>query len=754
MKKARVTGGSLRTLVPAVGAWLGRWGVRGKALVRGAASLGLVLGVSVAQAQGSSQVQYLYDAAGNVIQITRSAATPKPDLTVSNLSVGVIWRDANGAYNLPVSFRVNNVGTAAAVATWYDRGYLSVDAALQNSDQVLGGATARSTDLAPGASYTVTTTLVTSTSTAAGDYTLIVKADGGANTSGQYSIIGANYVAEGDESNNTQSVTVSLLANPKPDFTLTNLAVGTITTNQNGSYAIPLTFQVNNVGQATASAPWYDRAYLSADAVLNDTDQVLAGNNYRGTALTPGSSYNVSMTVTTTATTAPGTYSLIAKADGGNSASGQYSPTGTNYVAETDETNNTQAAAIVLPTLPDLVISNLTLGAVQSRAAGGYDIPLTFTVTNSGGSTAKAPWYDRAYLSTDGALDNADQVLSGNNYRGTDLAVGASYTVTMTFTTTTATLPGAYTVFARTDGGNSTGQYSPTGPNYLTEIDEANNAQGVAIVLPTLPDLVISNLTLGASRTRSGGGYEIPLTFTVTNSGGSAARSPWYDRAYLSTDGTLDNADQVLSSNNYRGTDLAVGASYPVTMTFTTSATTPPGTYTVFAKTDGGSSTSGQYSPTGPNYLTETDETNNTTSASVTLNADLVISNLVVGTITTRTGGGYNIPVTFTVTNAGSTPAAAGWYDRGYLSSDALLQDTDQVLGSSNYRSSDLAAGGSYTASVTFTTSTTTVAGTYTLLVKADGGSSASGQYAPTGANYVPETSESNNIASATVVLP
>jgi hypothetical protein len=56
----------------------------------------------------------------------------------------------------------------------------------------------------------------------------------------------------------------------------------------------------------------------------------------------------VSLTFTTSATTVPGTYSLIVKTDGGG-GTGQYAPTGPNVIAEANETNNTVSVTVVLP---------------------------------------------------------------------------------------------------------------------------------------------------------------------------------------------------------------------------------------------------------------------------------------------------------------------------------------------------------------------------------------------------------------------
>jgi hypothetical protein len=155
-------------------------------------------------------IQYSYDAAGNVIELTRSPLSARPDLTVRNLSIGKITVNANGSFNIPATFEVHNIGWATAQGTWTDRGYLSVDSVLHDSDQPLGGSVTHGTNLGVGASYLVSTTFTTSTNTSAGTYTLIVRGDGGVAVSGQYSATGSNNVAEREEINNAQVAVVSL----------------------------------------------------------------------------------------------------------------------------------------------------------------------------------------------------------------------------------------------------------------------------------------------------------------------------------------------------------------------------------------------------------------------------------------------------------------------------------------------------------------------------------------------------------------
>src|SRR5204863_2448875 len=127
-----------------------------------------------------------------------------------------------------------NGGGSPAAPTWYDQAYLSIDGTLDNSDQNLSGYHIQSTALAPGPSYsyTVTTTFTTTTTTAAGSYTLFIKADGRGPTNTGGTNTDDGYVAEANEANNAQALPITLLG--KPDLTVSNASVGTISVGQNG----------------------------------------------------------------------------------------------------------------------------------------------------------------------------------------------------------------------------------------------------------------------------------------------------------------------------------------------------------------------------------------------------------------------------------------------------------------------------------------------------------------------------------------
>jgi hypothetical protein len=403
-----------------------------------------------------------------------------PDLVVTDPRLGTIVANQNGSYGIPVTYTVTNIGSAIAQSFWYDMAYLSSDAVLDNADQHLNGWPRRDAALAPGASYTVTATFTTATSTAPGNYTLFVKADGHGPTVGDGTNTDAGNVGEANEANNSQPLPVTLNG---PDLVVGTAAVGTIIANPNGSYAIPVTYTVTNNGGLAAQPFWYDMAYLSADAVLDNADQHLNGWPRRDTALAPGASYSVAATFTTTPSTPAGDYTLFIKADGHGPTSGNGTNTDRGNVVEANDANNARALPITLAR-PDLSVTSANVESIAKNAGGSYRITVTYTVQNLGSVTAQPFWYDMAYLSADATLDNADQHLTGWPRRDAALAAGASYTTTGTFTTSTSTPPGTYTLFVKADGhGPGLGNGTNTDAGNVVESNDGNNMRALPITL-------------------------------------------------------------------------------------------------------------------------------------------------------------------------------------------------------------------------------------------------------------------------------
>lgn len=696
-------------------------------------------------AQGQSQIQYSYDAAGRLVGVTRTELVPKPDLVISDLVVGYAARQANGSYLIPVSFRVTNSGALASTPPWTDRGYLSTNALLDDLDLVLDGGVTRSTSLPINGTYTVSGSFSTNPATAPGAYTLFVKSDGGASPQ---TPTGPGAIAEVSEANNVLSAPLTL-PTAVPDLIASGISVGTITATQAGAYQIPLSFTVINIGGAAANN-FASSAYLSANDILDNGDTHMVGP-YQSTPLNSGGSFVASATFGAPASVAAGTYSLFVKADGRGPGIAGTTIMDTGSVAESNEGNNTSSLVLTLPSKPDLGVSAATITSISTNIAGAYVIGVSFVVTNAGQVAAAPGWYDGVYLSADATLDNADLVLASWPYRSTALGGGASYTVSQTFSTPTSTQGGTYTAFFKADARGSGYWGTNTDTGALNEPNEANNLSSLALTLPTKQDLAISAAAVGALATNPSGGYVIPITYTITNVGGLPVPPNWFESAALSSNATLENSDTVLPGSTYIAQALQPGAGYTVTRSYSTAASVQPDTYTVFVKADGAGY--GYASPiVGDGAVGEASESNNIVALPLTLptKADLEISGVSVGTITKLGNNERTIPVTYTVTNVGGTYTGGNWYDMAYLSADATLDSADGALQNEMYRTTMLAPGASYTVTQTFKTYASAVAGAQTLFIKADGPRWGSG----TGTGALLEASETNNVASISVVLP
>ncbi|HEX8108092.1 MAG TPA: CARDB domain-containing protein [Kofleriaceae bacterium] len=185
-------------------------------------------------------------------------------------------------------------------------------------------------------------------------------------------------------------------------------------------------YQYNNL--------WFDRFFLSTDAVLS-ADDVFIGEYARpdNFTLAAGASYTASASIHVPSVAA-GSYYLILVTDGYG-----------NRVPESDDTNNTLAVPVTVGQA-DLVISALT--GVPAQASSQQLVPVSWTVKNQATTGAASGsfvpccaqtdhgsyqynniWFDRFFLSTDAAL-SADDVFISEYARPDNftLAAGASYT--------------------------------------------------------------------------------------------------------------------------------------------------------------------------------------------------------------------------------------------------------------------------------------------------------------------------------------
>jgi subtilase family serine protease len=366
------------------------------------------------------------------------------------------------------------------------------------------------------------------------------------------------------------------------------------------------------------------------------------------------------------AAAAPGSYYLIAQADGDHT------------VPETSESNNTLARVIRIG--GDLVISSLT---VPATAAPGAALAVSDTTANQGTGAAPAS-VTRFYLSANSSWDGGDIVLGGAR------TVPVLDAGTFSSGSTSVTLPaglttGTYYVIAKADADGAAG-----------ESNEGNNTASRQVRVGG--DLVVPAFTVPA---RAGAGMAIAIGDTTTNQGAAPAAATM-TRFYLSANLTLDAADIPLGTRAVPPLGPATGHSGSTTVTIP--ADIGVGTFYVIAKADADETEA------------ETLETNNTSLRATAIGPDLTVSSASLSSGTVAAGG--VVTVTGTVTNQGAGSAAAS-ATRYFLSANLTLDAGDQALTGVRWIAA-LDAGASSAGTTAVTIPAGTAPGGYFLLVVSD----------------------------------
>jgi large repetitive protein len=229
-----------------------------------------------------------------------------PDLIIASFTAPTVTAAAL-AITLADATR-NQGGVAAGSSTTVF--YLSADPLLDTSDVFLGSRAVPG--LAAGETHSGSVVLVVPADTPTGSYYLFARADSG----------GA--VIESQEANNTYARLIRI----GPDLGLSSL---TLPASVRAGSVMSVSDVTHNQGGA-AAGPSTTAYYLSADVVLSAGDVLLGGRVVP--ALAAGTSDAGTLTLTVAASTPPGTYYVIGRADA------------TDEVVEALETNNTYVRTI------------------------------------------------------------------------------------------------------------------------------------------------------------------------------------------------------------------------------------------------------------------------------------------------------------------------------------------------------------------------------------------------------------------------
>jgi len=559
------------------------------------------------------------------------------DLAVSAMTVPA--KGAPGG-TITISDTTTNQGAGLAAPST-TRFYLSTNSVLDAADTPLGARQVPS--LAAGASSSGSTPL-TLPGVTGGYYYIIAKADDD------------GVVIESSETNNTLVRTIAIGG---------DLVVSSLTAPATGGGGLPLIISDTTTNQGAGSiGPSTTKFYLSADGVIDGSDVLLGARDVG--PLDAGASSSGSTTVTVAASTQPGSYYILAKAD----ANG--------VVAETTETNNTFSRAIVIGS--DLVVSALT---VPAKGGAGATITVSDTTTNSGGGPAAAS-ITRFYLSANSTVDAGDSPLGGA-HAVPGLAGGAASTAS-TSLTLPLVAPGTYYIIARADDDN-----------VVVESKETNNTLFRSISIG--PDLAVTAFT---APNAGGPGASMTVTDTTANQGGGSVGLTT-TRFYLSTTSVLDPGDVLVGSRPVLNLDAGAVSSGSTVLTIPSNVAA--GSYYLIAKAD------------ADNTSAETSETNNTYARTLQIGSDLSVSALAAPA---KGAAGSSIVVTDTTTNSGGgdSPASVTAF---YLSTSSAGGPGDVLLDGSRTVPA-LAPGASNTGSTTVTIPAQTAAGTFYIIARADVG--------------------------------
>jgi subtilase family serine protease len=278
------------------------------------------------------------------------------------------------------------------------------------------------TFLPAGTSDAGTVSLTLPSSTAAGTYYILAKADA------------PGAVPETNESNNVKAGAALKVG---PDLTVISVATPAVS---GAGEAMVATDTTKNLGAGPVAAS-ETGFYLSTNTVLDAADILLGTRAVPG--LAGGDSNAGSVSLIVPASIATGNYYVLAKAD----------QAGT--LLELLENNNVKASAVV-PMGPDLIVSALTGPSTTVR---GATITVNDTSRNQGGGGASTST-TTFYLSGNATVDATDVILGSHAVDA--LAAGASSIGTASLVIPTTIATGNYYVIAKSDSAGTVGETTET----------------------------------------------------------------------------------------------------------------------------------------------------------------------------------------------------------------------------------------------------------------------------------------------------
>ena len=474
-----------------------------------------------------------------------------------------------------------------------------------------------------------------------------------------------------------------------PDFIVTNLSVPT---NGVSGQAITVSWTTENQGLiAQGGQNRIDYVYINNGGVNTLIGQVTYSNN-----LAIGQGINL-QTQVTIPNGYNGNYTIIVKADGGNSVN----------EGSGGESNNLASTGINI-TLDDWAdLQAINLGTLPSSATANNTLNFSYSGKNAGLKIANPNWTDEIQLLSETNYNNsnivASQSIIHNNSLGINQTIAKSGVLNLPYSLDSA----MYYVFINIDKNNDIFEHTDESNNIVFWDSIYINGyppSDLAITNAVLPDTMQSGLTTNVQWE----GENLSTYAILTNS--------WRDGLILSTDTILnyDSTDFIIKDFSISGTLNGL-----TDYTKWKSVIVPQqlgGNYYAFINGDRLLHTKDSDRSNNVYLIRNPDGSPKTHHVDYTEPVDLQFTNFSVNP---TVNSGQPIKMYYTVQNFSTYPTAvSAWIDQVYLSIDNVLDVGDNSLGFTP-RNGVLQPGASYSDSLTVTLPTN-ISGNYTLIMATD----------------------------------
>jgi len=559
-----------------------------------------------------------------------------PDLSAVSIDAPTSIRIGEKAV---ISYVVQNAGTGSTIeGTWYDAIYLSKTDVIDHTSIKIAEVK-HSGDISAGESYNGRAEVIIPSGLTGRCYIILEVNNRG--------------VFENNATgNNTTVLETNVLPRLPADLTVVSGSAQRIS----GALLL-VTYTVENHGEGTATAPWYDAIYLSKSST-GVQDGILLGLVYRQTSLEPGGSYTETKNCLISGNIS-GDYYIVVVTDYSNSVlegnKDDNNILGISVISR-DEYGNEVIGDKISIEMPknDLQVYDL---AAPGSAVAGKEIAVSWKVTNaSEQATRVSSWSDEIYLVDENETDYTNGTLLGTAVHRGALSAQETYTASAT-----VKLPfsasGKYRIVVVADGKGA-----------VLESDRANNIASCPIEVEAAPeaDLAITAVDLPEKLTT---GQPVKISWTVSNSSDHPIGGTWYDAVYLSyTESTLDFKLAEIKITR----SLEPGQSYTAAEELTLPSEISGPMYIVI-KTNSQPARADIY---------EVNFDHNTKITAVELTemdpVDLAVSAITMPLVAYP---GSSVTISWDIVNLTDTPLNAVMTDVVYISADNVWDSDDVVLG-------------------------------------------------------------------------